>query len=803
MTRIYCSGLSGDGTPGTGVARSLRAAFAGVHLVGVGDSPLAAGLHDPVFDEAWVQGPRTEPASDARARAIVDRLDAGAWWISGDEREARWLAGVAGGHEHVLSPAPLALERVDADAADLAGRLGLQAAPAISTREDDWRLTAFGREHGWRLWLAGPGHEPARIDGWRALDGARAALGEGWSASGLRLQARIDGAAESIAFAAYRGSLLGAAHLRCAGAPADAGTPGGRVTDLADGLPADAGGRVAGLADTHPPVAGGRVAGLADTHPPVAGGRMAGLADAHPAAAADAGGRVTDLPDGLAGVAGALAAELRAMRWTGGGEIDLVRSADGALWLTALRPRFAAWVHGATLAGTNLPAALVGAATGLVAAEAAAGSHEFVRVVVEVCVRRELSLPEPVVAAGGVIRAGNYLSGMPDPARRAPGVRRAHPREAAVQPAGSLRTAVDGVRHAADTPHVHAADPWPSWKRLAASIRAAGGACPIEIAYSVKTDPDPALLRAARAHGFLAEAISAAELRGALDAGFAGEAIILNGPAKLWPPPRGPLRTYAAFADSLGELSALAAMAASGALTARYLGPRLRPPSIASRFGVRLEDFDTFSGLVATLRDLPPEQALGLHFHWASSEAGHEAWFQTVASTLEWGRALQELTGRAIGCLDLGGGWQPDDFESALLPRLPALVDRCAAELGALDAIVLEPGRALVQPLHVVEAAVLELRDRGAAREIVVDASLAEIPRANVYPHRLLSRSRDGDGWLQWGRGPDRVLGRLCMEDDVLRTGIAVPDEVGAGTRILIADSGGYDRSMSYRFGRA
>ena len=40
------------------------------------------------------------------------------------------------------------------------------------------------------------------------------------------------------------------------------------------------------------------------------------------------------------------------------------------------------------------------------------------------------------------------------------------------------------------------------------------------------------------------------------------------------------------------------------------------------------------------------------------------------------------------------------------------------------------------------------------------------------------------------------------MEDVVLRVGIAAPDEIRAGARVLIADAGAYDRSMAYRFGR-
>lgn len=716
MTTVHCSGLSGDGTAaGHGIARSLRAAFTDLRIVGVGDVRDTA-LHDAVFDDV-----RPAPAG-GDARAVAELLGEGDLWIPGTEREARLLAD--GGCDGILSPSRPAIARLD----DAAARLALLSIPAISAQADDWQLNAFGRAHGWRLSLVGPFDGATRIDGWRALERARVHAGAAWEEPRLYLQAQVDGAAESVVFAAHRGTLLGARLMRRA------------------------------------------IAG--DT---AWGARTGALADALPA------------------VAGALAAELEQTGWTGGGEIEIVRSVDGAAWLKAWRPRFPAWVHGATLAGANLPAALVGAAAGIRPARAVARSQEFVRVVVELPAR--LALPEPIAASRGVVRAGGYLSSMPDPERAG---ERA-PRSAPTAPSGPLAALLAGLPRATATPHAHRIDPGARWSEIAARCAAAARGRALRIAYSMKTDPDVPLLRAARAHGFLAEAISAAEWRRALDAGFAGGEVILNGPGKRWPASVDAVETFAAFADSLEDMTSLAASLRSGRLRARYLGPRVRPPSMASRFGIDLGDFDAFRGLVAALRDLPAEQALGVHFHWASSEAGHDTWFEVVEATLSWSRSLQELTGRPVRCLDVGGGWSPDDFDTVFVPRLAALVARCHAELDGLELVVLEPGRALVQPLSVVEASVLERRERSGVRELVVDASLAEVPRAPVFPHRILSRS--GGGQRLWGRGPDRIVGRLCMEDDVLRAGIAVPDDVDAGSRLLIADAGGYDRSMAYAFG--
>ncbi len=735
MTTLYCSGIAGGCvlSPGLGVARSLREAFADLRIVGVADTPHSASLHDPAFDEVWIREAAHDEAT--HTAAILERLAGGAWWICGSELEARRLARAAGGHDRLLSPSTDALSGFDAPTGDLARRLGVRCPPEISPREDDWRLSAFGREHGWRLWLTGPDREPAHIDGWRTLERTRARLAAAWSFDGMALQAQVEGAREAIVFAGRRGAMLGAWHMRAALEPAQGATWGGHVADLAETLP---------------------------------------------------------------DVAAALARELSAGAWTGGGELELVRPVDAVPWLVARRPHFASWVHGATLAGANLPAALVGAATGSDLAPTARRATQFVRVVVEIPARPGLAVPKPAATASTVVRAGGYLGGMPDPGATA--AAGPHPREDAARPDEALAAIVAGLPTAGDTPHAHAIDPGPRWERLANAVRDAAPGRRVELAYSIKTDPDVALLRAARARGFLAEAITAAEMQRAQDAGFAGDAIVLNGPGKRWPPPAAPVRAYAAFADSLGELAALALLAGSGELSARYLGPRVRPASVASRFGIPLGEDDASRRLVIALAALPASQRVGLHFHWASSEAGHETWFDTVEALLRWARLLQANTGRAISCLDLGGGWQPDDFDAVFLPRLPELVARCHAELDELDVLVLEPGRALVQPLSVVETTVLEVREARGAREIVIDASLAEVPRAPVYPHRILTQ-REGE-WLRWGRGPDRVLGRLCMEDDVLRTGIAVPDDVRSGSRVLIADAGAYDRSMAYSFGR-
>ena len=91
-------------------------------------------------------------------------------------------------------------------------------------------------------------------------------------------------------------------------------------------------------------------------------------------------------------------------------------------------------------------------------------------------------------------------------------------------------------------------------------------------------------------------------------------------------------------------------------------------------------------------------------------------------------------------------------------------------------------------------------RHQGKLHEVVVDACLAELPLAAAYPHRIFRIANDRV--VPVARGPVRVLGRICMEDDVLSSGLDLPETLCIGDRLVVCDAGAYERSMSYAFGR-
>jgi diaminopimelate decarboxylase len=113
-----------------------------------------------------------------------------------------------------------------------------------------------------------------------------------------------------------------------------------------------------------------------------------------------------------------------------------------------------------------------------------------------------------------------------------------------------------------------------------------------------------------------------------------------------------------------------------------------------------------------------------------------------------------------------------------------------------------EPGKAMAQPTMALVTTVLEVRRRpDGGSEAVVDAAISDLPMAPYYPHRVYGRGAGG-GWRVLVGGEDRLLGRICMETDILATDVALPDGLEPGDRLVIGDAGAYDASMAYNFGR-
>ncbi|MEV0119807.1 hypothetical protein AB0H77_42240 [Streptomyces sp. NPDC050844] len=758
---VFVSGMhSGPNpSPGLSVARSLRLAWPDLRIVGLDYSAESSGLHSELLDDlvclpswkrahlaTWVEqmGRLLEP-DDA---VLIPCLDL----------EVRLLATELAAHDRILGPSKTALRLVGKPPVEAAERLGLRSA-AYQTDTSWQAIDQFIRRSPDGVWVKGQ-----HYDAYRAFT-ARAALARGdvvqrtWG-GGWHLEAHVAGQECSIVFCALDGRLLDAVFITKAMVTTEGKTWAGEVAELDGAL--------------------------------------------HE--------RLADL------VADAL--------WTGGGELELIRGWNGELTLMEINPRLPAWIHGASVCGANLPAALV---AGRVADPGRRLTPGFTRVVEEIPVHPALGITPIAWVVGGASRAGDKRhSGMPSlgqrrllPPEDAEGSEEpigSHPASAALAGEAAVLLAETAVHTdgsaahtsgfeelldppgSAATPSRHLLLPLFT-EQVRALRREVEGLGRVLLAHSVKTCPEPAVLREAARLGMAAEAISLAELDAADRLGMAAERAILNGPGKWWPA-TDRVRCFAFFADSVAELRALHALLDSGfQLEAAVVGVRVAPAGLVSRFGIPLHEREAMAKTLPLLGSLAErlKARWGLHFHFAQSVLGAPRWQRECAAALSAADPLAEHLGQPPAVLDIGGGWHVDD-----LPYLRASLGYVLAHGPAVardgdPLLVLEPGKLVTQPSAAVVTQVLARRESHRGYDIVVDAAEGDMPETPFHPHPVARF--DGSRWVPLRPGRSRILGRSCMEHDVLSIRLDLSD-VRVGDHLAFGMCGAYDTSMAYDFGR-
>ena len=754
--KIYISGLycGTNPQPGVGIARSLRMAYPDATLVGVEYSNRCSGLHWQDLDELWLQRPWDELNLEAHAGEVRKILDGGGYWISGIDLEIIWFGTIfPEGHPNLLTPPLSALRQTAKPAITAHEGLPVKIPVFVTTELSDWDLHAFCRKHDWKVWLKGPYYEAVRAKGWSDLEVMRARLSQAWATDRLFLQSHVTGYEESVTLSAYRGELIHCVQMR--------------KRDLTEMNKTWA-------------------------------------------------GDVSEVPKEISEP---LREVVRRINWTGGAELEMVRDSDGELWLLEWNPRFPAWIHGATIAGHNMSGLLVEAASGIKAKEAPAVTEEFTRVVLEIPVRPEIPLsplPEPL---GGVVgHSLKHPSGLPDFASRLHGMNfdgyetveneNGTANRLPEVPASFVEDLSGFNLEQVSTPSFlffekTAGEHFERAARLAKKLTTED--VKITNAYSIKTNPDARLIQKAFESGFLAEAISPLEVNKALEVGFKPEQVILNGPGKWWRREYLPdTALHAVFCDSTADLRRVVEAMQAGELKAKTVGVRLRTPNINSRFGIPVDTPDVFNRLIESVKMLPEESEFGIHFHMASSNVGVGQWWHLFESMLRWSSSVEALSGRLIETLDMGGGWFPDDLGNGFGDKFSNAVALAREYLPNVSEIISEPGKAMAQPSMGLAMRILEIQDSDgeAPREAVVDGSIAELPMYFFYPHRILHQNSQTGDWKALGRGAAQLLGRLCMEHDVVASGVELPETVRSGDVLVFCDAGAYDRSMQYVFGR-
>lgn len=725
-------------SPGLSVARSLRLAWPELRLVGLDYSADSSGLHSDVLDDVVCLPPWSRIHLPTWTNQI-ERLLApdDAFLIPCLDLEVRLLAMELGAHDRILAPSKTALDLVCKPPLDAAARLGVRSAECET--DTSWQaVERFTRRSPHGVWVKGE-----HYDAYRAFSAGQAMdlgtrLQQTWG-GGWHLESHVAGQECSIAFSALDGRLLDAVFITKAMVTVEGKTWAGEVAELD-----------------------------------------------------------RKLHDRLA----ALVAD---SSWNGGGELELIRSWNGELTLMEVNPRLPAWIHGASVCGANLPAALV---AGRAADRGRRLAPGFTRVVEEVAVRPSLGITPFTWAAGELSRpADKHPSGMPSLARRGllpnerdvVAVESIDGRTATAAPAAGYEELLEPPGSGA-TPRRHLLLPLFT-EQVHALQRQVEGLGRVLLAHSIKTCPQPTVLREAARLGMVAEAISLDELDVADGLGLSADRAILNGPGKWWPA-AGSVRCWAFFADSVAELRRLHTLLDDGfQLTAEVIGIRVAPVALSSRFGIPLHERDAMAQAARLLGSLARrlDARWGLHFHFAQSQLGAPLWQRACAAALRAADPLADQFGQPPAVLDVGGGWHVDDLPQ-LRPSLEYVLAHGPSAARETDPLlVLEPGKLLTQPTAAVVTQVLIRRESSLGCEIVVDAAEGDMPEG---PYRLHPVARfDGSRWVPLRPGRSRILGRSCMEHDVLAWCLDL-DDVRAGDHLAFGMCGAYDTSMAYEFGR-
>jgi diaminopimelate decarboxylase len=738
---ISCCHTGPNPAPGLGLARSLKAGYPDSFLVGKDHSTQASGLHTEFFDEVWVARPWGElHLVDHRAQIIARLEELDGYYLPGSDLEARWLAEES--HPRILIPGIDIFRRTAKPFEKVAEILPVRVPAFIGLDAGDREVYNFAVDHGWKVWAKGPVMDAYRVFNWTGIQQARHSLAACWGQQSFFLQKHITGTEVMLAFAAYQGHLLGTAVVDKRLVTSEGKCWSGEIT--------------------------------------------------------------TASPELL----NAVALLVRELHWTGGGELELVKDEAGILWLIDWNYRFPAWIHGATIGGINLPALLIAAASGVQPVPPRCASRQFTRVVLEIPVLSSIPLPAPPPAARSTnvpskLSASNP-SGLPALMQRLFGLEG----RAATSQHSDRPARVDSAFAQAIREHVGPSLQTPARvflpKIAEVGFRQAQAAAAMDLpvrltpTYSVKTNPDRRLLVMARAHGLRAEVISTGEARWARELGFSLGETIYNGPVPLNPAELDGEELSAVFADSLESFHGLCDR---GPGVAKTVGMRLNAFDTGSRFGLRLGSAYRFGIVANAIRDrLPRGVRFGVHSHLQSSVTGVAEWLAQARAFVEMASSLEFASGRPIQMLDLGGGWTSESFGPFLRDHLPGLVAHVHRRLPHVEDVVIEPGKAVCEQSHVLVSRILEIRRTDWIREIVADACLAEMPLAGYFPREVYLLTAGGN-LHRLVDGFDRILGRVCMEHDILAGGLNIPPDAEVGDWLVFSHAGAYEASMRYTFG--
>jgi len=250
------------------------------------------------------------------------------------------------------------------------------------------------------------------------------------------------------------------------------------------------------------------------------------------------------------------------------------------------------------------------------------------------------------------------------------------------------------------------------------------------LAYSVKTNALPWILKRMKGHGVYAEVVSDEEYEVALLSGFTDSQIVFNGPIK---GKETFLRAISGGAyvniDSERELSYIQELPAGSSLgnigVRVNVDPGIFDPADVGyqedgfRFGFSVENGELERAL-GVLEPLCGKRA-GLHLH-VNSVTRSVAVYRAIAS---YAAGIIRKYGLEPSFIDIGGGFfggvpgktTPEEYITAIREKLSGVVDVSSTKL------IIEPGSGIIGSAVELHTTVLDVKDTGRARIVTTDGS--------------------------------------------------------------------------------
>lgn len=347
--------------------------------------------------------------------------------------------------------------------------------------------------------------------------------------------------------------------------------------------------------------------------------------------------------------------------------------------------------------------------------------------------------------------------------------------------------------------------------RLRAALPAGFSVC-----YSVKANPNRAVLRHFLARDCGLEVASAGELAEALAAGCPPERIFFAGPGKTEAEleeavARGVGEIHVESATEGRRIASIARRRATRARIALRVNPGAAAQGGAMRMGGKPAPFgvdeEQLDGVLDELAADPALDVRGLHLFTGTQILDHATLVEQYRHGLGIGRRVAGRLGRPLRTLDFGGGFGIPYFANEneldtgkLAEELRALfIEPEGDPLFRGTRFVVEPGRYLVGEAGLFVTRVTDIKvsrgktflitDGGMNNHLAASGNLGQVIKRN-YPIAIASRITPGP------TAPVDVVGPLCTPLDTLARDVALP-RAEIGDLVVIFQSGAYGLTAS------